>query len=141
MLIFGLLLLLLAAAVITYMILATNGMADIRLDYGILNLDLPPLWLFLAGALTVAVAAIGLWLMAIGARSKARRAKEVRELRKQAKTQDRRVERADDATIRRPGAVPPGPSTTSGTGLGSTAPRTTGTTGTTADRSSLDLDR
>ena len=101
MLILGLLLLLLAAAVITYMILATNGMTDVHLDYGILNLDLPPLWLYLAGAITVAVAAIGLWLMAAGARAKARQAREVRALRKQAKESERRVERSGDASAPR----------------------------------------
>jgi membrane protein implicated in regulation of membrane protease activity len=140
MLILGLLLLLAAAAVVTYTVLATVGMADVRLDYGILNIDLPPLWLYLAGLLTLAVAALGLWMVGAGARSKARRAREVRELRKQAKVQDRRVERADDATTGRgttarpstgstaPGSVPPRP--------GSTPPA-----GGAADRSRLDLDR
>lgn len=101
MLIIGLLLLLLAAAIITYMVLATAGEPAMHLDYGILNLELEPLWLYLSGAATVAVAAIGLALMAAGARSKARKAREVRELRKQAKDQDRRVERSGDATAPR----------------------------------------
>ena len=82
MLIFGFLLILLAAGVIAYMVAATTGMPDVRLDYGILNLELPPLWLYLAGLLTLAVAALGFWMVGAGARLKARRAKEVRELKR-----------------------------------------------------------
>lgn len=126
MLILGLLLILLAAAVIAYMVLATAGMPEVRLDYGILNVDLLPLWLYLAGLLTLAVAALGFWLAGAGARRKARQSREVRELRKQAKASDRRVERANDGSAsgathasQRPG----------------TAPEKSG------DRSRLDLDR
>lgn len=149
MLIFGLLLVLLAAAVITYMVLATVDMPNVAIDYGILNLDIQPLWLYLAGLLTLAVAALGFWLIGAGARIKARRAREVRELRKQAKAQDRRVERSGDATTDRTGLTQTTsrPATTS---TGTTGPGTTGTgttrTGTTGpagstDRSRLDLDR
>lgn len=155
MLIFGLLLVLLAAAVITYMVLATAGESAIPLDYGILNVEMQPLWLFLAGAATVAVAAIGLWLMAVGARSKARRAKEMRELRKQAKDQDRRIERSGDATAPRTGRTttsghdsPQRPATIPGPASNSRPGDSTYGTGTStdrdvpqADRSRLDLDR
>ncbi|SOC56299.1 hypothetical protein [Ornithinimicrobium cerasi] len=141
MLIFGFLLLLLAAAVVAYMVLATVDMASVRLDYGILNLDLPPLWLYLAGLLTLLVAALGFWMVGAGARSKARRAREVRELRKQAKVQDRRTERADDATTGRTSLSRPAGSAGAGAPP-STAPRPgSGTTGTAGDRSRLDLDR
>lgn len=97
MLIIGFLLILLAAAVITYVLLATVGMTPVEVSYGVLNVEVTPLWLFLAGVLTLAVAAIGLWMVAAGARSKARKAREVRELRKQAKDADRRATRATDA--------------------------------------------
>lgn len=111
MVIFGFLLILLAAGVIAYTVAATTGMPDVRLDYGILNLELPPLWLYLAGLLTLAVAALGFWMVGAGARMKARRAKEVRELKRQAKQADRRAERVGDATAPRPASVP-GPATT-----------------------------
>lgn len=129
MLIIGLLLVLLAAAVIAYMVVATAGMPDVRLDYGILNLEMPPLWLYLAGLLTLAVAALGFWMLGAGARIKARRAREVRELRKQAKEADRRAVRADDARTagERPSTGPLGtrPTTASGSTPSSTsAPHT-----------------
>ncbi|MDO5740675.1 MAG: hypothetical protein Q4P07_11070 [Ornithinimicrobium sp.] len=135
MLIFGLLLLLLAAAVIAYMVVATAGMSPTHLDYGILNVDLPPLWLFLAGAVTIAVAALGLWLMAAGASRKSRKSREVRELRKTAKAQDRLIQRSAD------GSAPP--ETTRGTATGTpTRPGTVpGPRASTTDRSRPDLDR
>ncbi|GAA5167127.1 hypothetical protein [Ornithinimicrobium tianjinense] len=128
MLIFGFLLILLAAGVIAYMVAATTGMPDVRLDYGILNLELPPLWLYLAGLLTLAVAALGFWMVGAGARLKARRAKEVRELKRQAKQADRRVERAGDATVPRPTSVP-GPARTQAPVTGSTTTAPGATTG------------
>lgn len=145
MIIIGLLLILLAAAVVAYMLLATAGAPAVSIDYGILNLELPPLWLYLAGLATLAVAALGFWLVGAGARAKTRRAREVRELRKQAKESDRRAVRTGDAsTLDRPAARP----TTTGSGASGTGARSTqagpGTTsGTTApqDRSRLDLDR
>ncbi|MGD8149168.1 hypothetical protein [Ornithinimicrobium sp. Y1694] len=128
MLLIGLLLVLLAAAVITYVVVATAGMPDVRLDYGILNLDLPPLWLFLAGLLTLAVAALGFWMIGAGARAKARHAKEVRELRKQAKASDRRAERSGDATAPRD-RLARGSSAPAGGGVGNGAGRTASTPG------------
>lgn len=96
MVVFGLILLLVALAVIAYMWLATAGMDPVSIDYGFLNVELSPLWLFFAGGITLAVATSGLWLMGVGARSGARRAREMRELRKQAKEADRRSERDRD---------------------------------------------
>lgn len=98
MLIIGFLLVLLAAAVIAYVLFATAGMTPVEVSYGVLNVEVAPLWLFLSGVLTLAVAAIGLWMVAAGARSKARKAREVRELRKQAKEADRRAVRAADGS-------------------------------------------
>ena len=81
---------------------------------GILNVELLPLWLYLAGVATLAVAALGFWMLGAGARSKARRAREVRELRKQAKEADRRATRTEDrSSLDRPTST-----------TGSTAPRT-----------------
>lgn len=98
MLIIGFLLILASAAVIAYLVLATAGMPAVEISYGVLNVEVPPLWLFLSGVLALAVAAIGVWMVATGARSKARKAKEVRELRRQAKNADRRASRATDAS-------------------------------------------
>lgn len=140
MLIIGFLLILLAAAVIAYVLLATAGMTPVEVSYGVLNVEVAPLWLFLSGVLTLAVAAIGLWMVAAGARSKARKAREVRELRKQAKEADRRAVRATDGSQpdrsaagrpasgpsatgapTRPASPPPGP-TGSGHGIPSSSP-------------------
>lgn len=143
MLIIGFLLILLAAAVIAYVLLATAGMTPVEVSYGVLNIEVAPLWLFLSGVLTLAVAAIGLWMVAAGTRSKARKAREVRELRKQAKEADRRAVRTSDGSQLdrpttgrpstgapdRPAGAPPGP-----------APRT-GTTPSSPERSRLDPDR
>lgn len=96
MIIFGLVLLILAIIVIAYVWLATSGMAPVSIDYGILNVELSPLWFFFAGGITLAVATSGLWLMGVGAKSSARKAKEVRELRRQAKESDRSAERGRD---------------------------------------------
>lgn len=98
MLIIGLLLLLAAVAVIAYVLLATAGMAAVEITYGVLNVEVSPMWLFLSGVITLAVAAVGIWMMAVGARNKARKAREVRELRKQAKEADRRAVRSSDAS-------------------------------------------
>lgn len=140
MLIIGLLLILLAAAVVAYMLVATAGSPAVTVDYGILNLEVPPLWLYLAGLATLAVAALGFWMVGAGARAKARRSREVRELRKQAKDADRRTVRTEDAsTLDRPG---PRPGTTNPPAAGTTrAPGTTSGTGAPQDRSRLDLDR
>jgi type VI protein secretion system component VasK len=98
MVILGLILLLLALAVITYMWFATAGMPAVDIDYGVLNVSLEPFWLFVAGGIALAAATSGLWMMAVGTRAKARKAKEVRELRRHAKEADRRAERAHDSS-------------------------------------------
>ncbi|WP_131103488.1 hypothetical protein [Ornithinimicrobium sufpigmenti] len=96
MIVFGAVLLILALIVIAYVWLATAGMSQISIDYGVLNVELSPLWFFFAGGITLAVATSGLWLMGVGAKTSARKAKEVRELRRQAKESDRRTERDGD---------------------------------------------
>lgn len=89
MVVFGLVLLVLALAVIAYMWFATRGVESAQISYGFLNIDVTPFWMFLAGGITLAVATCGLWLMAVGARSRARRSKEVRQLRRQAQESGR----------------------------------------------------
>lgn len=134
MLIIGVILILLAVAVIAYVVLATAGMTPVEISYGPLNVEVEPLWLYLAGVLTLAVAALGLWMAVAGARSKARRAREVRELRKQAADADRRGGRP--TTTDRRGAVG-GPTTSTGHGT-TTRP---GTTPGQTERNRLEPDR
>lgn len=147
MVIFGLILLLLALAVIAYMWFATAGMTEVGIDYGFLNADVLPFWLFVAGGITLAVATCGLWMMAMGTRSKARRAKEVRELRRQAKDADRRADRAHSTAPRGAGARATDPRDTDVRGDGSRGdgpilPRPGRTEGPgTTSHSSLDVDR
>jgi hypothetical protein len=96
MIVFGLVLLILAVIAIAYVWLATAGMTPISIDYGVLNVELTPLWFFFAGGIVLAIATSGLWLMGVGAKTSARRAREVRELRRQAKESDRHAERERD---------------------------------------------
>lgn len=96
MIVVGVILLLLALVVIVYMWLATAGMPPVEISYGILNLDLTPVWLFFLGGIALAVATSGLWLLGVGTKSAARRSREMRELRRQAKETERRGERDRD---------------------------------------------
>lgn len=162
MVVFGLILLLLALIVIGYVWLATAGMTPVSIDYGFLNVEVSPWWLFLAGGITLAVATSGLWLIGVGAKSSARRAREVRELRRQAKESDRRAERSGDraslgtGTDRGPGSAgtdqPSGRTDKdgpilprAGTRAGDSHPRPGSTAGppegTGGSSSSLDVDR
>lgn len=143
MLILGFLLVLLATAVITYVLLATAGMPPVEVSYGPLNVEVAPLWLFLSGVITLAVGALGLWLIGVGARTKARKAREVRELRKQAKESDRRAVRttdvdrgADRSTV---STRPPGSATAPPTGQG--LPRTGTNPSPATERNRLEPDR
>lgn len=138
MVVFGLILLILAILVIGYVWLATGGMAPVSIDYGILNVELSPLWFFFAGGITLAVATSGLWLMGVGAKASARRAKEVRELRRQAQDADRRTQRGRDRDNLGKGTDHGTGSTTAPAGRGgavaggtrgTSAPATTGPTG------------
>ena len=155
MVIFGLILLLLALAVIAYMWFATAGMSAVEIDYGVLNVSLEPFWLFVAGGIALAAATSGLWMMAVGTRTKARKAKEVRELRRQAKEADRRAERAQDSSTLDQRSAPAGaPSSGASRPRGTTpssgsdapilprSPRGEGhtTPGTSGARSDLDVD-
>lgn len=134
MIVVGVILLLLALVVIVYMWLATAGMPPVEISYGILNLDLTPVWLFFLGGIALAVATSGLWLLGVGTKSAARRSREMRELRRQAKDKDRRAERRDDAArLDQPAgatggrASAPAGRTSGGAGTGTTAG--TGSTG------------
>ncbi|WP_157087107.1 hypothetical protein, partial [Piscicoccus intestinalis] len=55
------------------------------------TLSLTPLTMFLAGALTVFLLLIGLWMVASAARRRARRNKQRRDLEKQAREQEREL--------------------------------------------------
>lgn len=127
MVIVGLILLLLAIAVIAFVVLATQGMADLTIDYGILNLSISPLWLFLAGGLTLAVATSACWLVGVGARVANKKRAEVKALRKQAKESDRRTERVQTRSSMG--------TKTSATTTGRTPTSTSSSTPTTAPRS------
>lgn len=159
MVVFGLVLLVVALAVIAYMWLATRGMDPAQISYGFLNVDVTPFWMFLAGGITLAVATCGLWLMAVGARSRARRAKEVRELRRQVQTNSSQGTGKGGASSSTSGSTSSAGRTSSagGTSSGTTsAPKSdpilprpggsgthggSGTTGGTSRKSSLDVDR
>ncbi|AXH97144.1 LapA family protein [Ornithinimicrobium avium] len=151
MLVIGFLLILLAAAAIAYVLLATAGDPAVQISYGVLNVEITPLWLYLAGVLTLLVAALGVWIVGVGARTKARRGREVRELRKQARETDRRATRTGDSQVPpRTGAAGttgartapptgPRPTTTTPPATG-TGPRTTTPPPGTTRRNPLDPD-
>lgn len=135
MVVFGLILLILALLVIGYVWLATGGMDPVSIDYGILNVELTPLWFFFAGGITLAVATSGLWLMGVGAKASARRAKEVRELRRQAQDAGHQPQRGRDRDTLGKG-TDRGTTAPAGRGVavdrgasGTSAPGTTGATG------------
>lgn len=94
MVVFGLVLVALAAVVIAYMWLALADATPMSIDYGFLNVELTPLWIFFAGGITLAALTCGLWLMGVGAKSQARRSKEMRQLKKQARTDQQQREAA-----------------------------------------------
>lgn len=136
MIVFGLVLLILAVVVIAYVWLATAGMSPVSIDYGILNVELAPLWFFFAGGITLAVATSGIWLMGVGAKASARRAKEMRELRRAAQESDRRAGHERDRAAR--GSGQGRGSATATPGSGAPAGRTTASTATGADTGRAD---
>src|SRR5690606_21721062 len=100
MLILGLLLIIAALVVFGYMFLGTNGLDAMDIDLGIFTVQLTPLHLYLLGAATLIVLALGLLALAAGMRAARRRRREVKELRKAVQDggpeYDRRDERAAD---------------------------------------------
>lgn len=82
MLILGLLLIVAAAVVFGYMFFGTSDLAPLDIDLGVFTVQLTPLHLYLLGAATLAVLALGLMALAAGMRASRRRRQEVKELRK-----------------------------------------------------------
>lgn len=82
MLILGILLIVVALVVFGYMLLGTRDLDALQIDLGAFNVELTPLLLFLVGAATLAVLALGLLALAAGLRASRRRRQEVKDLRK-----------------------------------------------------------
>lgn len=131
MVIVGVILLLAALAVIAFVYLATQDMTPLVIDYGFLNVSVSPLWLFLAGGLTLAVATSACWIIGVGTRINQKRRAEVKRLRAQAQASGRTPGQSRPAAEReaqpttgrqtqtqtpRPSSPPPGPGPTTDTG-------------------------
>lgn len=82
MLILGLLLIVAAAVVFGYMFFGTSDLEPLDIDLGVFTVQLTPLHLYLLGAATLVVLALGLLALAAGMRTSRRRRQEVKELRK-----------------------------------------------------------
>lgn len=82
MLVLGLLLIVVAAVVFGYMFFATKDLEPMDIDLGVFTVELTPLHLYLLGAATLALLALGLMALAAGMRASRRRHQEVKELRK-----------------------------------------------------------
>lgn len=92
MLVIGLILVILALVTIGYMWFGTAGLDPVEVDLGAFTMTLSPLWIFLLGAVSVLVLAIGAVLLVAGLRRRQRQRRELRELRRKAEAleQDRR---------------------------------------------------
>ena len=82
MLILGLLLIVVAAVVFGYMFFGTSDLEPLDIDLGVFTVQLTPLHLYLLGAATLVILALGLVSLAAGMRASRRRRHEVKELRK-----------------------------------------------------------
>lgn len=82
MLILGILLIIVALVVFGYMFFGTSDLPAMDIDLGIFTVQLTPLHLYLLGAATLAVLALGLLTLFAGLRASRRRRHEVKELRK-----------------------------------------------------------
>lgn len=89
MLALGLILVLIAVVVVVYVTFATVGLDAMPIDWGIFTAELTPLQLFLLGAGTVLVLAIGTAILAAGLRRQTAKRAEVRRLRKEVKASGR----------------------------------------------------
>ncbi len=85
MAILGLILLVVAAGAIIGVF--ANGGTDTRLDLGLFHLDTTVAGVFIAGAATLLIAVLGLWLLKAGLARTRRRRQEVKALRNQAANQ------------------------------------------------------
>lgn len=82
MLILGLLLIAAALVVFGYMFFGTSDLPSLDIDLGVFTVQLTPLHLYLLGAATLVVLALGLLALAAGMKAARRRRQEVKELRK-----------------------------------------------------------
>ncbi|HKJ12375.1 MAG TPA: LapA family protein [Ornithinimicrobium sp.] len=79
----GLILIILAIIVVIYVIFATTGLEAMSIDWGVFTADLTPLQLFLLGAVTVLVLAIGSVMLSVGLKTQGEKRAEVKRLRKE----------------------------------------------------------
>lgn len=96
MLVIGLILILVALVVIGYMLFGTANLDSLEIDLGVMTVSLNPLQIFLLGAISVLILAVGTVLLFSGMRRQRRKRKELHDLRAQASVADRRqAERAE----------------------------------------------
>jgi len=95
----GLILIILAIIVVIYVIFATSGLDPMSIDWGVFTADLTPLQLFLLGAVTVLVLAIGSVMLSVGLKTQGEKRAEVKRLRKEVEEskQSRSAEAEDRA--------------------------------------------
>ena len=109
MAILGLILLVVAAGAIIGVF--ANGGTDTRLDLGLFHVGTTVAGVFIAGAATLLIAVLGLWLLKAGLARTRRRRQEVKALRLQAEANQRAVANRREApttdTARQSGASAP----------------------------------
>lgn len=89
MLFIGLFLVLVALVTIGFMWFGTTGLTPVEVDLGVFAATLSPLWLFLLGAASVLVLAVGVALVAAGLRRRQRQRRELKDLRRKAEVLER----------------------------------------------------
>lgn len=99
MLFIGLVLVILALVTIGYMWFGTAGLDPVEVDLGAFTMTLSPLWIFLLGAASVLVLAIGSALLVAGLRRRQRQRRELRELRRKAEVLERDRRRPEDTPV------------------------------------------
>lgn len=102
MLLIGLILVIAALVTIGYLWFGTAGLDPVEVDLGIFTTTLSPLWIFLLGAASVLVLAIGTALLIAGLRRRQRQRRELKELRRKADALER-----DRGPVDRPAADRP----------------------------------
>jgi cytoskeletal protein RodZ len=95
----GLILIILAIIVVIYVIFATVGLEPMSIDWGVFTADLTPLQLFLLGAVTVLVLAMGSVMLSVGLKTQGEKRAEVKRLRKEVeKSKESRSAEAEPTT-------------------------------------------
>jgi hypothetical protein len=130
MVIFGLVLLLLAVLIVIAVV--AHGGDPASLDLQLFTIKTSVTGVFVAGAITLLLAVLGLALVLGGLRHDRRRRGEIKELKKRAGRRDRGSQSKSTATPTATSGSPPRPSgagSTTGVTTGSTSGSTTGSTG------------